>query len=367
MKETPLTPLHIKAGAKMAEFAGYNMPIEYTGITEEHLNVRQHVGIFDVAHMGDIWVKGPNAEAFLQHVTSNDVAALTDGKIQYSCFPNDKGGIKDDFLNYRIDGQTYLLVVNAANLEKDWKWLCEHAAQFDIHPGKELYDASGEISQFAVQGPEATKVIQKLVDEPIMDMQYYTFRKVDIAGVKQAILSITGYTGAGGCEIYVANEDAPRLWEAILEAGKEFHICRAGLGARDTLRTEMGFCLYGNDITEETTPLEAGLGWITKLKDGKDMIAKDILLKQKADGVTRKLVAFEMVDKGIPRHGYPIVDGEGNEVGQVTSGTMSPCLKLGIGMGYVPKALSKVDTEILVQIRNKAHRAKVVKLPFYKG
>ncbi|MCX4359112.1 MAG: glycine cleavage system aminomethyltransferase GcvT [Rikenellaceae bacterium] len=366
MKTTPFTKYHIEAGAKMAPFAGYNMPIEFTGINDEHACVRERLGVFDVSHMGEIWVKGPKAEAFLQHVTSNNVAQLYDGKVQYSCFPNGKGGIVDDLLVYRINAETYLLVVNAANIEKDWNFLCAEAPAFGLTPGKELYNASDEIAQLAVQGPLAMKAIQKLVSEPVEDMEYYTFRKVDIAGIKDAILSITGYTGAGGCEIYVANEDADKLWKAVFEAGEEFGIKSIGLGARDTLRLEMGFCLYGNDIDDTTSPLEAGLGWITKFVDGKDFIDRDKMEALKAAGVKRKLVGFEMIDKGIPRHDYPIVDEQGRNIGRVTSGTMAPSLKKGVGMGYVETAFSKPGTEIFIEVRGRKLKAEVVKPPFYK-
>lgn len=350
----------------MAPFAGYNMPIEFTGINDEHACVRERLGVFDVSHMGEIWVKGPKAEAFLQRVTSNNVAQLYDGKVQYSCFPNGKGGIVDDLLVYRINAETYLLVVNAANIEKDWNFLCDQAPAFGLTPGKELYNASDEIAQLAVQGPLAMKAIQKLVSEPVEDMEYYTFRKVDIAGIKDAILSITGYTGAGGCEIYVANEDADKLWKAVFEAGEEFGIKSIGLGARDTLRLEMGFCLYGNDIDDTTSPIEAGLGWITKFVDGKDFIDRDKMEALKAAGVKRKLVGFEMIDKGIPRHDYTIVDEQGRNIGRVTSGTMAPSLKKGVGMGYVEAAFSKPGTEIFIEVRGRKLKAEVVKPPFYK-
>lgn len=366
MKTTPFTKYHIEAGAKMAPFAGYNMPIEFTGINDEHACVRERLGVFDVSHMGEIWVKGPKAEAFLQHVTSNNVALLYDGKVQYSCFPNGKGGIVDDLLVYRINAETFLLVVNASNIDKDWNFLCSEASAYGLTPGKELYNASDEIAQLAVQGPLAMKAIQKLVNEPVENMEYYTFKKVDIAGIKDAILSITGYTGAGGCEIYVAAEDADKLWSAVFEAGKEFGIQSIGLGARDTLRLEMGFCLYGNDIDDTTSPIEAGLGWITKFVDGKDFIDRAKMESLKAEGVKRKLIGFEMIDKGIARHDYPIVDAEGRTIGRVTSGTMSPSLKKGIGMGYVETAFSKVGSEIFIEIRGRKLKAEVVKTPFYK-
>ncbi len=365
MKTTPFTTYHIAAGARMAEFAGYNMPIEFTGINDEHTAVRTAAGVFDVSHMGEIWVKGPNALPFLQHVTTNDVAALFDGKIQYSALPNGRGGIVDDILVYRIDAETYLLVVNAANTAKDWEHLVREGAAFGLTPGKELYNASDEIAQLAIQGPAAMKIVQKMCPAPVEEMPYYTFVKTEIAGIKDAILSITGYTGAGGCEIYVANEDAPRLWKALWESGAEYSLRNIGLGARDTLRLEMGYCLYGNDIDDTTSPIEAGLGWITKLADGKDFIDRPLAERQKAEGVARKLVGFEMIDRGIPRHGYDIAAG-GERIGTVTSGTMSSTLKTGIGMGYVATAYAAPGTEIDIVVREKPLRARVAKLPFLK-
>lgn len=366
MKKTPLCALHEALGAKMQEFAGYLMPIEYTGINDEHTTVRERAGIFDVSHMGDIWVKGPKAVALLQQVSSNDVEALADGQVQYCCFPNNEGGIVDDFLTYRLGAEEYLLVVNAANLDKDWAWLCQHAEALGMKPGVDLINDSEEMSQVAVQGPLAMKIVQKLVAEPVEDMKYYTFRMVELAG-KQVILSITGYTGAGGCEIYCANPDIVDVWNALLEAGKEEGLRPAGLGARDTLRLEMGFCLYGHDINDTTSPIAAGLGWITKLTDNKkNLVARTLIEKVKAEGPAQKLVGFEMVDKGIPRQHYPIVDAEGREIGEVTSGTMSPSLKKAIGLGYVVKDFSKVGTEIYIQVRGKNLKAQVVKIPFYK-
>lgn len=366
MKKTPLCALHEALGAKMQEFAGYLMPIEYTGINDEHTTVRERAGIFDVSHMGDIWVKGPKAVALLQQVSSNDVEALADGQVQYCCFPNNEGGIVDDFLTYRLGAEEYLLVVNAANLDKDWAWLCQHAEALGMKPGVDLINDSEEMSQVAVQGPLAMKIVQKLVAEPVEDMKYYTFRMVELAG-KQVILSITGYTGAGGCEIYCANPDIVDVWNALLEAGKEAGLRPAGLGARDTLRLEMGFCLYGHDINDTTSPIAAGLGWITKLTDNKkNLVARAMIETVKAEGPAQKLVGFEMVDKGIPRQHYPIVDAEGREIGEVTSGTMSPSLKKAIGLGYVSKDFSKVGTEIYIQVRGKNLKAQVVKIPFYK-
>ncbi len=364
MKTTPFTKYHIAAGAKMAGFAGYDMPIEFTGINDEHMAVRHGVGVFDVSHMGEIWVKGPDAQRFLQHVSSNDLSALYDGKIQYTALPNGLGGIVDDILIYRIDAVTYLLVVNAANTEKDWNHLVAEGAAFGLRPGRELYNASDEIAQLAIQGPDAMKIVQELCPEPVADMEYYTFRKTEIAGIKDAILSITGYTGSGGCEIYVANEDADKLWLALWAAGEKYGLKNIGLGARDTLRLEMGFRLYGNDIDDTTSTIEAGLGWVTKLPEGKDVIDRALMERQRKEGVSRKFVAFEMVERGIPRHGYPIADPGGNIIGEVTSGTMSPMLKVGIGMGYVKPGFAALGTEIAVVIREKPVRAKVVKAPF---
>ena len=365
MKTTVFTKYHIAAGAKMAEFAGYNMPIEFTGINDEHLTVRERAGVFDVSHMGEIWVKGPKALALLQRITTNDVSKLVDGKVQYTCMPNGRCGIVDDLLVYRIDAETYLLVVNAANIEKDWNHICAEGQAFGMEAGhgKELYNASDEICQLAVQGPLAMKIVQKMCAEPVEEMEYYTFRKMPVAGC-DAILSITGYTGSGGCEIYVANEDGEKLWKALWEAGEEFGLKNIGLGARDTLRLEKGFCLYGNDIDDTTSPIEAGLGWITKFAEGKDFIDRACMERQKAEGVTRKLVGFKLLDRGIPRHGYELAAPSGERMGVVTSGTMSPCLHIGVGMGYVRPEFAKPGTEIAVVIRDKLLRAEVVRLPF---
>ena len=350
----------------MAPFAGYNMPIEFKGINHEHATVRENVGMFDVSHMGEIWVKGPKALEFLQHVTTNDVSVLVDGKVQYSCFPNGKGGIVDDLLIYRIDGVTYLLVVNASNTQKDWEFLCEQGKAFGMQPGKELYNASDEIAQLAIQGPNAMKLVQKICDQPIEDMVYYTFKKVTVAGVKDVIVSATGYTGSGGCEIYMANEDAEHIYQAIVKAGEEFGMESIGLGARDTLRLEKGFALYGNDIDDTTSPIEAGLGWITKFVEGKNFIDRDKMEALKANGVSKKLVGFEMIDRGVPRHGYDIVDEAGSVIGHVTSGTMSPTLKKGIGMGYVKAEFSKPGSVIYISVRGKGLKAEVVRPPFVK-
>ena len=365
MKTTAFTKYHIAAGAKMAEFAGYNMPIEFTGINDEHMAVRNGAGVFDVSHMGEIWVKGPKALDLLQRITTNDVSKLFDGKVQYSCMPNGHGGIVDDILVYRVDAETYMLCVNAANIEKDWNHICEQgrALGMEAGHGKELYNASDEICQLAVQGPLAMKVVQKMCAEPVEDMEYYTFKKMKVAGC-DAILSITGYTGSGGCEIYVANEDGDKLWKALWEAGGEYGLKNIGLGARDTLRLEKGFCLYGNDIDDTTSPIEGGLGWITKFAEGKDFIDRALMEKQKAEGVTRKLVGFRMIDRGIPRHGYEIAAPDGTRIGHVTSGTMSPCLKVGFGLGYVKPEYAKPGTEVAVVIREKPLRAEVVKIPF---
>ncbi|WP_418982163.1 glycine cleavage system aminomethyltransferase GcvT [Alistipes sp.] len=365
MKTTVFTKYHRAAGAKMAEFAGYDMPIEFTGINDEHLAVRSGAGVFDVSHMGEIWVKGPRAVELLQRITTNDVAKLFDGKVQYSCMPNGRGGIVDDILVYRIDAETYMLCVNAANIEKDWAHICAEGAKLGMEAGhgKELYNASDEICQLAVQGPLAMKIVQKMCAEPVEEMEYYTFKKMPVAGC-DAILSITGYTGSGGCEIYAANEDGDKIWKALWEAGEEFGLKSIGLGARDTLRLEKGFCLYGNDIDDTTSPIEAGLGWITKFAEGKDFIDRAGMERQKAEGVSRKLVGFRMIDRGIPRHGYTLAAPDGTPIGQVTSGTMSPCLKVGIGMGYVKPEYAKPGSEIAVIVREKPVRAEVVKIPF---
>ena len=349
----------------MSEFAGYNMPIEFTGINAEHLAVRNGAGVFDVSHMGEIWVKGDHALDLLQRIMSNDVAQLYDGKVQYSCMPNGRGGIVDDVLIYRFDEKTYMLCVNAANIDKDWAHILAEGKAFGMEAGhgKELYNASDEICQLAIQGPQAMKIIQKMCDESVEGMEYYTFKKMRVGGCS-AILSITGYTGAGGCEIYVANEEGEKLWKALWQAGEEFGLQNIGLGARDTLRLEMGFCLYGNDIDDTTSPIEAGLGWITKFVEGKQFIDREAMERLKAEGVSRKLVGFKLLDRGIPRHGYELANPEGEVIGHVTSGTMSPCLKQGIGMGYVAKAYAKVGTPIAVIIRGRLLKAEVVKMPF---
>ncbi len=367
MKKTACNDIHTRLGAKMIPFAGFKMPVEYSGINDEHIAVRQKAGIFDISHMGEFRVKGPEAAAYLQFLTSNDIYSLSDGAVHYSCMPNGKGGIIDDLMVYRFDRETFMLVVNAANIEKDWKWCVQHAGNYGIEPGRELYNASDEISLLAVQGPLALKIIRKLTDEPVEEMKSNTVKKIDIAGIGDAVFSITGYTGAGGCEIYVPHNDGPGLWNAVSEAGKEFGLKPAGLGARDTLRLEAGLCLYGNDIDETTSPIEAGLGWITKFVNNNEFIDRDFLLKQKSEGPARKLVRFVVREKGIPRQHYKIAGNDGNIIGRVTSGTLSPMMKTGIGMGYVHTGFEKEGTEINILIRNKSVRADVVKPPIYKA
>lgn len=362
MKTTPFTEKHIALGAKMHEFAGYNMPIEYSGILDEHHMVCEAVGVFDVSHMGEFWVKGPHALEFIQQVTSNNAAVLTPGKVQYTCFPNETGGIVDDLLVYYYEPEKYMLVVNAANIEKDWNWCVSHNTV-----GAELENSSDRIAQLAVQGPKAIDTLQKLTPVDLKSISYYTFKVGEFAGVPNVIISNTGYTGAGGFELYFYPQDADRIWNAIFEAGAEFGIKPAGLGARDTLRLEMGFCLYGNDIDDTTSPLEAGLGWITKFVDGKNFTNRAALEKQKAEGVTRRLVGFEMIGRGIPRQGYALLDAEGNTIGHVTSGTMSPTRKIGIGLGYVQTAFAKPGTEIYLDNRGRHLKAQVVKPPFRKN
>lgn len=355
MKTTPFTEKHIALGAKMHEFAGYNMPIEYSGIIDEHLTVCNGVGVFDVSHMGEFWVKGPHALDFLQKVTSNNVAALVPGKIQYTCFPNEDGGIVDDLLVYQYEPEKYLLVVNASNIEKDWNWCISHNTE-----GAELENSSDNMAQLAVQGPKAIQALQKLTDINLADIPYYTFKVGEFAGEKNVIISNTGYTGAGGFELYFYPDAAMKIWDAVFEAGAEFGIKPIGLGARDTLRLEMGFCLYGNDLDDTTSPIEAGLGWITKFVDGKNFTNRSMLEKQKAEGTVRKLVGFEMIDRGIPRHGYELTTAEGDKIGVVTSGTMSPIRKIGIGMGYVKSEYSKIGTEICIDMRGRKLKAVVV-------
>ncbi|MEA4985719.1 Aminomethyltransferase [bioreactor metagenome] len=348
MNFTPFINIHKALDAKMHEFAGYLMPIEYSGIIDEHLTVRNAAGVFDVSHMGEIWVKGPKAFDFVQRMTTNDVAALPIGKIQYSCLPNGKGGIVDDILVYHYEYQKYLLVVNASNLEKDWKWLNDNNTE-----GAEMDNASEWMAQLAVQGPKATQILQKLTSINLSEIAYYHFTVGDFAGVDEIIISNTGYTGAGGFELYFLPEHAEKIWYAIFEAGKEEGIKPIGLGARDTLRLESGFCLYGNDIDDTTSPIEAGLGWITKFVEGNNFIDRPLFEKQKAEGVSRKLIRFELTDRGIPRHDYDIVNEQGEVIGKVTSGTILPGTKTGIGMGYVATPYATKGTGIFVDIRGK--------------
>ncbi|RZK87608.1 MULTISPECIES: glycine cleavage system aminomethyltransferase GcvT [Pedobacter] len=359
MKNTALTEKHIALGAKMVPFAGYNMPVTYEGINAEHATVRNSVGVFDVSHMGEFILKGENALDLIQRVTSNDASKLYDGKVQYSCLPNKDGGIVDDLLVYRIDEKSYMLVVNASNIEKDWNWI----QQFNDRD-VEMHNISDKTSLLAIQGPKAADALQSLTDVDLASMEYYTFVKATFAGVDNVVISATGYTGAGGFEIYFENQYADQIWNAIFEAGVAQNIKPIGLGARDTLRLEMGFCLYGNDIDDTTSPIEAGLGWITKFS--KPFTNSENLLAQKDAGIQKKLVGFEMIDRGIPRHDYEIADAEGNIIGKVTSGTQAPSLQKAIGMGYVAKDFSKEGTEVFILIRNTPIKAKVVKFPFYK-
>jgi len=361
MKKTPFTDLHIALGAKMHEFAGYNMPIEYTGIIDEHLTVVNAVGVFDVSHMGEFWVKGPKALEYLQRVTSNDASKLQPGKAQYSCFVNENGGIVDDFIVYHFEPEKYLLVVNAANIKKDWEWCLQHNVM-----GADLENASAHMAQLAVQGPKALEAIQGLTGEDLSSIPYYSFVTGTFAGVENVIISNTGYTGAGGFELYFYPEQGLKIWDALFKAGQPFGIKPIGLGARDTLRLEMGFCLYGNDLDDTTTPLEAGLGWIMKFADNKPFVGRELLEKEMAEGVSRKLSCFELTDRGIPRHGYEIVNAAGETIGNVTSGTISPVLKIGIGMGYLKPEYAKTGSDIFIMVRNKKLKAKVIKPPFRK-
>ena len=362
IKKTPLTEIHLNLGAKMADFAGYTMPISYAGIKDEHQCVREKVGMFDVSHMGEFVLKGANARDLVQRITSNDVSKLESGQAQYSCMPTEDGGIIDDLLVYALlDGENFMLVVNASNIEKDWNWIQKHNTQ-DV----EMHNISDKSALLAVQGPNAAETLQSLTDMDLHGMKYYTFDKGMFCEIENVLISATGYTGSGGFEIYFKNEHAPKIWNAIMESGHDFGIQPIGLGARDTLRLEMGFCLYGNDIDETTSPLEAGLGWITKLKTT-EFVGKELLLHQKSNGLERKLVAFEMIDRGIPRQGYEIVDAAGKFLGRVTSGTMSPSTGKSIGLGYVPFDMKAVGTEIFIDIRHKQIKAEIVKLPFYNA
>lgn len=359
MNEIALNNLHISLGAKMVPFAGFMMPVSYSGINDEHETVRNKVGVFDVSHMGEFILKGADALDLIQRVTSNDASKLADGKVQYSCLPNENGGIVDDLLVYRIDDKTYMLVVNASNIDKDWKWISDRNTK-----GVEMHNISDKTSLLAVQGPLAVKALQSLTDMDLASMEYYTFKKGTFAGCENVLISATGYTGAGGFEIYFENGQAEKIWNAVFEAGAEYGIKPAGLGSRDTLRLEMGFCLYGNDIDDTTSPLEAGLGWITKFT--KEFTNSASLKKQKEEGVKKKLVGFELIDRGIPRHGYTIHDEAGNEIGVVTSGTQSPSLGKAIGMGYVSTEFAAAGSVINVKVRDKLLKASVVKIPFYQ-
>lgn len=359
MKSTALVNKHIALGAKMVPFAGYNMPVQYEGVNAEHETVRNAVGVFDVSHMGEFLLTGENALALIQKVATNDAATLTIGRAQYSCMPNGKGGIVDDLIIYRMKEEQYLLVVNASNIEKDWNWISSHN---DL--GVEMKNLSDDYSLLAIQGPKAVEAMQALTSIDLSEINYYHFEVADFAGIEHVIISATGYTGSGGFEIYCKNSEVEQVWDRVFEAGASFGIKPIGLAARDTLRLEMGFCLYGNDIDDTTSPIEAGLGWITKFT--KDFTDAALLKGQKETGVTRKLIAFEMIERGIPRHDYRILDLNGNVIGKVTSGTMSPSMKIGIGMGYIETAFANLETEIAIEIREKGVKAKVVKLPFYK-
>ncbi|WP_299781152.1 glycine cleavage system aminomethyltransferase GcvT [uncultured Formosa sp.] len=356
MKNTALTTTHEALGAKMVPFAGYNMPVQYDGVNIEHETVRKSVGVFDVSHMGEFLIEGPNALALIQKVSSNDATKLTIGKAQYSYLPNDNGGVVDDLIIYKIKEETYLLVVNASNIEKDWNWISSKN-----NVGAEMRDLSEDYSLLAIQGPKAIEAMQPLTSHNLAGIKFYSFEVGDFAGIENVIISATGYTGSGGFEIYCKNNEAKQIWDKVVEAGAK----PIGLAARDTLRLEMGYCLYGNDIDDTTSPLEAGLGWVTKFT--KAFTNSEALLAEKTEGLKNKLVAFTLDERGIPRHGYDIVDADGNKIGVVTSGTMSPSLGIGIGLGYVPKDFAGIDGKIQIQIRKKAIPATVVKLPFYKG
>ncbi|WP_407499682.1 glycine cleavage system aminomethyltransferase GcvT [Elizabethkingia anophelis] len=357
MKRTALFDKHVSLGAKIVPFAGFEMPVQYSGVTEEHFAVREKAGMFDVSHMGQFFIEGPGSKELLQKVTTNNVDALEDGKAQYSCLPNENGGIVDDLIVYKIADKKYFVVVNASNIDKDWN----HISKYNTF-GAKMTNASDDMSLIAIQGPKATEILQKLTDTPLADIPYYNFTIGAVAGVQDVIISNTGYTGSGGFEIYFQNENAVKLWDALTEAGEEFGMIPCGLASRDTLRLEKGFCLYGNDIDDTTSPIEAGLGWITKFD--KDFVSKDVFAKQKEEGISRKLVGFEMQEKAIPRHDYEVVDAEGNIIGKVTSGTMSPMKKIGVGLAYVAKPHFKLGSDIFIRIRNKDIPAKVVKLPF---
>lgn len=358
MNRTALFDKHVSLGAKMVPFAGFDMPVQYSGVTEEHFAVREKVGIFDVSHMGQFLVEGAAAKDLLQYVTTNNVDNLETGKAQYTCFPNGNGGIVDDVIIYKMADEKYFVVVNASNIEKDWEHLTKHNEKYNAT----LTNRSDELSLIAIQGPKAAETLQKLTDANLSELPYYHFTEGNVAGVSDVMISNTGYTGSGGFEIYFENASAEKIWDALTEAGAEFGLLPCGLASRDTLRLEKGFCLYGNDIDDTTSPLEAGLGWITKFD--KDFVDKELFAKQKEEGVTKKLVGFEMQERAIPRHGYELEDAEGNKIGRVTSGTMSPMKNIGIGLAYVNKPHFKIGTDIFVKIRNKSVPAKVVKLPF---
>ncbi len=359
MKKTPLYDKHVSLGAKMVPFAGFDMPVQYSGVTEEHFAVREKAGMFDVSHMGQFMIEGPGSVELLQYVATNDVTTLENGKAQYTCLPNGNGGIVDDLIVYKMADEKYFVVVNASNIDKDWAHISKYNEKF----GAKMTNISDDMSLLAIQGPRATEILQKLTDVTLADIPYYHFTVGAVDGVQDVIISNTGYTGSGGFEIYFKNEAANQLWDALTEAGKEEGMIPCGLASRDTLRLEKGFCLYGNDIDDTTSPLEGGLGWITKLDKG-DFVDRDFLAKQKEEGVTRKLVGFELVDKGVPRHDYPVVNAEGNVIGKVTSGTQSPMKKTGIGLAYVAKGHNKIGSDIFIQVRNKNLAAKVVKTPF---
>ncbi|MDW3195911.1 MAG: glycine cleavage system aminomethyltransferase GcvT [Cytophagales bacterium] len=356
-KKIPLHDLHVSLGGKIVPFAGYEMPVRYSSDKEEHLTVRNGVGVFDVSHMGEFLIKGPGALDLIQKVTSNDASKIVDGQAQYSCFPNDKGGIVDDLIVYRFGEEDYMMVVNASNIEKDWNWVASHNTA-----GVTMENVSDDICLFAVQGPKAAEALQSLTEVSLADIKFYHFVKGEIAGIQDVIISGTGYTGAGGFELYVDKDSAEALWKAVFEAGASYDIKPIGLGARDTLRMEMGYCLYGNDITDETSPLEAGLGWITKFT--KDFINSEALQAQKEAGVSKRLVGFKMIDRGIPRQGYEICDENEQTIGEVTSGTMSPSLNIGVGLGYVNSGMHKSGTEVFIKIRNKLVKAEVSRPPF---
>ncbi len=360
MKNTALTHIHEQLGAKLVPFAGYNMPVSYEGVNAEHETVRKSVGVFDVSHMGEFLIEGPNALELIQKVSSNDASKLVDGQAQYSCLPNEKGGIVDDLIVYRLKEDQWLLVVNASNIEKDWNWISSQNSM-----NATMKNLSEDYSLLAIQGPKAIEAMQSLTSEDLSAIKFYTFKVSDFAGIDHVIISATGYTGSGGFEIYCKNSEVEQVWKKVMEAGADFGIKPIGLAARDTLRLEMGYCLYGNDIDDTTSPIEAGLGWITKFT--KDFVNSEALKKEKEHGPERRLIAFELNERGIPRQGYDIVDGNGNKIGVVTSGTMSPSLGKGIGLGYVPTIFKDVGSAINIQIRKNAVPATVVKLPFYKG